>query len=120
MEKVSEWSNAEAKLVLTIESQATYRLEAMISGGAIKEWGLKENGNGPAEQNGILVRLREEIIFECQVPLKVIGAVMGTVLRIRFSVWNDRLPLDALPEEGSIEVQVVPRSSLTALAYAKP
>jgi len=120
MEKVSEWSNAEAKLVLTIESHTTYRLEAMISGGAIKEWALKENGNGPAEQNGILVRMREEIIFECQVPLKMIGAVMGTVLRIRFSVWNDRLPLDALPEEGSIEVQVVPRSSLTALAYAKP
>ena len=120
MEKVSEWSNAEAKLVLTIESHTTYRLEAMISGGAIKEWALKENGYGPAEQNGILVRLREEIIFECQVPLKMIGAVMGTVLRIRFSVWNDRLPLDALPEEGSIEVQVVPRSSLTALAYAKP
>lgn len=118
MEKVSEWSEEEAKLVLTIESNTTYRLETMISGGAIQEWGLKENGS--SQQSGILVRLREEMIFECQIPLKRIGAVMGTVLRIRFSVWNDRLPLDALPEEGSIEVQVAPRSSLTALAYAKP
>ena len=29
------------------------------------------------------------------------------------------LPLSALPEEGSIEIHVVPRSDLT-LAYAKP
>jgi hypothetical protein len=41
-------------------------------------------------------------------------------LLIRFSLWNDRLPLDALPEEGSIEIQVVPRSDLGKLAYAKP
>ncbi len=118
MEKISEWSNTEAKLVLTIESNTAYRLEAVISGGAVKEWDLKENGS--SQQSGILVRLREEMIFECQIPLTMIGAVMGTVLRIRFSVWNDRLPLDALPKEGSIEVQVMPRSSLTALAYAKP
>jgi alpha-amylase/alpha-mannosidase (GH57 family) len=134
MERISEWSTAESKLVLTIESDSpgeriqTYRLEATISGkpggesgiSGIKDWSFRENGNGPAQQGGILLRLREESIFECQVPLKLIGATLGTSLRIRFSLWSDRLPLDALPEEGSIEIQVVPRSDLGALAYAKP
>ena len=132
MEKASEWSTAEAKLVATIESFAEreqkhpYRLEATIAlgltGGSavLQDWGLKENGNGPAQQSGILLRLRDDSIFECQIPLKIIAATLGTLLRIRFSLWNDRLPLDALPEEGSIEIQIVPRSDLGTLAYAKP
>jgi len=137
MEKASEWATAETKLVVTMEAKPdqgenqctdkkhAYRLEAVIAAGpttasAIKDWGLKENGNGPTQQSEILLRFREETIFECQIPLKMIGATMGTLLRIRFSLWNDRLPLDALPEEGSIEIQVVPRNELGTLAYAKP
>jgi hypothetical protein len=41
-------------------------------------------------------------------------------LRIRFSVWRDKLPLDALPQEGAIDVKIVPESALTLLPYAKP
>ena len=67
-----------------------------------------------------IVKLRDDSIFECQIPLKMIVTTLGTLLRIRFSLWSDRLPLDALPEEGSIEIQVVPRSDLGTLAYAKP
>jgi alpha-amylase/alpha-mannosidase (GH57 family) len=131
MEKISEWSPPETKLVLTIESDSlgerihTYRLEATISGepggeGGIKDWGLRENGDGSTQQAGILLRLREGSIFECQIPFKLIAATLGTSLRIRFSLWSDRLPLDALPEEGSIEIQIVPRGDLGTLAYAKP
>src|SRR5437016_817382 len=79
MEKASEWSTPEARLVVTIESSAEreqkhlYRLEAVIAvgltgGSAILQgWGLKENGNGPAQQSGILLRLRNDSIFECQI-----------------------------------------------------
>ena len=42
------------------------------------------------------------------------------MLRVRFSVWREHLPLDALPQEGSIEVRVVPESELSAVPYAKP
>jgi alpha-amylase/alpha-mannosidase (GH57 family) len=129
MEKASEWPSVDTRLVLTIEPQSSqghaYRLEASISGTAIHGWGLKqngskENGNGPVQQTGIQVRLREESIFECRIPLLMLGADPGTILRIRFSLWRDRLPLDALPQEGSIEVHVVPKSDLGSLAYAKP
>ena len=53
-------------------------------------------------------------------PLQVLGASLGTLLRIRFSLWRGQLPLDALPQEGSIELQVVPEDDLGTLAYAKP
>ena len=45
---------------------------------------------------------------------------MGSLLRVRFSLWRDGLPLDALPQEGAIEVRVAPETELSALPYAKP
>ena len=59
-------------------------------------------------------------IFECQMPLKALKASMGSLLRVRFSLWRDGLPLDALPQEGAIEVRVAPETELSALPYAKP
>jgi hypothetical protein len=50
----------------------------------------------------------------------LLGASPGSTLRIRFSLWRDGLPLDALPQEGSIEIRVVPENEMSALPYAKP
>jgi hypothetical protein len=35
-------------------------------------------------------------------------------LRLRFGLWRDRLPLDALPVEGWIELRVAPEEELQA------
>src|SRR5215469_1806098 len=40
-----------------------------------------------------------------------------TRLRLRFSIWQNRLPLDALPQEGWIELQLMSENELAALAY---
>jgi alpha-amylase/alpha-mannosidase (GH57 family) len=130
MEKTSDWSTGETGLVVTIESQpegengsrkpASYRLEAFIAGDGIQRWSFSENGhNGPISE-GVYAGLRREYNFECKIPLRPLGATPGTILRIRFSLWRDRLPLDALPQEGSIEVRAVSAGELDALAYAKP
>jgi hypothetical protein len=39
---------------------------------------------------------------------------------VRFSLWRGQLPLDALPQEGAIEIQIASEDALGALAYAKP
>jgi hypothetical protein len=57
---------------------------------------------------------------EAQIPLQLLNCVTGTLLRVRFTLWRDRLPLDALPQEGSMEVRVLPETELAALPYAKP
>jgi hypothetical protein len=64
--------------------------------------------------------LEIDSIFECQTPLARLNAVMGSLLRVRFSLWRNGLPLDALPQEGAIEVRVAPEIELSALPYAKP
>jgi len=47
---------------------------------------------------------------------KVITPVT-TLLRLRFSLWQNRLPVDALPLEGWIELRLLSEDELTALAF---
>jgi len=35
-------------------------------------------------------------------------------IRLRFSVWQNRLPIDALPVEGWMELQLLPEHDLAA------
>jgi hypothetical protein len=89
-----------------------------ISGGRAHAWGFGQNGNGNDQPQSILVAL--EALFECSIPMALLGARPESALRIRFSLWRDRLPLDALPQDGAIEVRLLPEDELSALAYAKP
>jgi len=120
----AEWATGDTRLVVTIETSGpgsnggqTVRLEADISGGKLRGCKLGENGQQRETES---VRVGIGSIFECQVPLKLLNAAMEARLRIRFSLWRDGLPLDALPQEGAIEVRVAPESELSALPYAKP
>ena len=69
--------------------------------------------------------------FEFRLPLtwllaapldidKVRGAkssdVLTTRLRLRFSVWQNRLPVDALPVEGWIELELLAEEDLLAVS----
>jgi hypothetical protein len=40
-----------------------------------------------------------------------------TLLRLRFSLWQNRLPVDVLPLEGWIELRLLSEDELTALAF---
>jgi hypothetical protein len=35
---------------------------------------------------------------------------------LRFSIWQNKLPVDALPVEGWMELQLLPEEELSALA----
>ncbi len=55
-------------------------------------------------------------ILEFQVPLAELCAAPGSRVRLRLSVWRDRLPVDALPAEGWLELDVVSEEELAARA----
>ena len=125
IEPASEWASPDATLLVAIETVShngrpdlAYRLQAEISGAGIGVVKFGESGHtepAPSE-----VRASMQSIFECQVPLTCLHASEGTTLRVRFSLWRDRLPLDALPQEGAIELRVASESELSALPYARP
>ncbi len=124
-EKLSEWANTDTRLVMTVEpvsgnrAAVVYRLEANISSGRLGGWTFSHNGDGHDAAAASSIAVALESIFECRIPLRLLGADAGTLLGVRFSLWRDRLPLDALPREGFLEVRVLPESELAAVPYAK-
>jgi alpha-amylase/alpha-mannosidase (GH57 family) len=94
-------------------------LEVTVEHGAISSWRLRETDNeaivadsaaGPPE--GFVVSLRRNFGF--QVPLSCFHCVPQSRLRLRVGLWHNRLPLDALPIEGWVELLVVPEEDLEA------
>ena len=130
MEKTSEWAGDDTRFLLAITTrpafedttgrERSYRLEAALAPAGITDWSFSENGNKPQKPDGVTVVLRRESVIECRIPLATLDAHQGTVLGVRFSVRRGQLSLDTLPEDGLIELQVVPQEDLSAVAYAKP
>jgi alpha-amylase/alpha-mannosidase (GH57 family) len=126
LENASKWAMAKTRVVVTVESMpldaalpiTSYRLQSDFEEGVVKKWIFCENGNEKQPSSGLRVEM--DAILECQIPLSDLSAEPGTALRVRFSVWRDQLPLDVLPQEGSIELRVVPETELSALPYARP
>jgi alpha-amylase/alpha-mannosidase (GH57 family) len=121
-EKPAEWASPDTHLTITVEPTAgaantTYRLEVDLSTGRLHGWQFLRDGVAESGE-GISVCL--DSILECQIPLAVLGASDGSLLAIRFALWRDRLPLDALPREGFLDVQVLPEGELIPEPYAKP
>jgi len=129
MANIAEWAGEGATLVLNIEAHRmnncadeaiACKLEVALRELQVKEWVLDDGKTTSNKIDGALFGLRKGMSFECRIPLSAIHAAQGSVLHIRFSLWRDRLPLDALPREGAIELYVVPEDELGAMAYAKP
>lgn len=130
MERTSDWAGKDTRLVVSItvrpgsgdsnSNERAWRLEAALQETSVGDWSLRENGHEPQKPNGSIVALRRESIFECRIPLAALNADRGSLLFVRFSLFRGQLPLDSLPREGSIELQVVAEEDLASVAYAKP
>jgi hypothetical protein len=133
---------ADFEIVVNVESWAsgeprprrTLRLDASASGGKLNEWKVEDGVAGRVlasqaqpDEHAKIALLRN---FEFKVPLSWLLAVPTAVsektpekkfgapvaatskLRLRFSLWQNRLPVDSLPLEGWIELQVVSEGEL--------
>jgi len=118
--------NIEAWCADGSSSEFSLRLDAPATGGRAARWQLFGPGehllaSAEQAQAGIKVVLGRN--FEFQLPLSWLspGARAGEArpakLRLRFSLWQNGLPSDALPVEGWIELQLVSKDELEALAH---
>jgi len=88
--------------------------------------GDSETPLGSSDQASTKAKVVLRRNFEFQLPLSWLasrdiaagdGGPSQAKLRLRFSLWRDRLPIDALPLEGWIELHLLRESDLAALAY---
>ena len=142
LEPPPAWAEGDTRVLVTIEPESSgvlYRLEADISGGRVSSWSFaKQNrnaednaaqdgysqiaipktaGNGSSPDRGIEVAM--DSIFECKMPLDLLEVPAESMLGVRFTVLRDRLPVDALPEQGFIELRVIPEDQMSAVPYAR-
>ena len=107
-------------------------LEAAIEHGAISSWklwdaerdlelaGSDARTSGERSAVSVPVQNADEIKvvlrrnFGFKIPLARMPVAACSSLRLRFGLWRDRLPLDALPLEGWMELPVVTEEELQA------
>jgi alpha-amylase/alpha-mannosidase (GH57 family) len=119
------------EIVVNLESWAekgnrprrAVRLDADVKNGRISRYAISENGQ-PLSNEGILAVLVKN--FEFKLPLNLLYALppqssstaapAASKMRLRFSVWQNGLPVDALPVEGWMELQLLPEDEMIAMA----
>jgi alpha-amylase/alpha-mannosidase (GH57 family) len=134
---LESWANSEAR------ARRTLRLDAKVTDKKIREWKIEgreeatgvseENSNGSAEnaeKNAATAKLALLRNFEFRLPLSWLlakppsGNNTGNLgaapipsankLKLRVSVWLNNLPVDALPLEGWIELELVSEAELAS------
>ena len=105
--------------LVTDSAPASFRLELQVEDRAIKSWRLRPAdsetdiaGSDVPYNNTVRATLYKN--FEFQIPLALLGAGFGQTLRLRFSLWRDHLPVDALPVEGTMELPVTSEDEMSA------
>jgi len=113
------------------------RVDARVEAGKTRSWQVtspdEEQPIATSERACEEVRIALSKNFEFRLPLawllaKPVAAAavsasgkatipVTTLLRLRFSLWQNRLPVDALPLEGWIELRLLSEQDLTALAF---
>lgn len=97
------------------------RLSAEIDK-TVKQWELREidpdrlveNSDGQPRQR-IMVAMTKT--FEFKIALADLGAELGSVIYLRFSLWREGLPIDALPVEGALQLPVVSEEEMQGELY---
>ena len=138
---ITDVPNIDFELVVNLESWSansdapdrSLRLDAIVRNRSIEKWTLADAGSSRClasseAPNHVRIALAKN--FEFAVPMEFLrpaevparGSGSGTGehagrLRLRFSLWQDHLPVDALPLEGWIELQLLSEAYLMSVAY---
>jgi len=129
-------------LVVNVESLTNHstdprrelRLEVTVEARLVNSWKVIESDDGElaaSSKPNEAVRVALARNFEFRVPLAWLFAApldleklrrtesldaLTTRLRLRFSLWKNRLPVDALPVEGWLELELLTEEDLMAIS----
>jgi alpha-amylase/alpha-mannosidase (GH57 family) len=123
---IESWAKDEAR------PRRVLRVEAAVRSNAVYAWNVRvpeedaQIMNSSQEQSDVAMVLARS--FEFKLPLTLLLAIppsspnaradAATIkLRLRFSLWENRLPMDALPVEGWVELQLLSEDELKAHGY---
>jgi alpha-amylase/alpha-mannosidase (GH57 family) len=94
------------------------RLDVSVQNGQIHDWKVSVDENqilATSQDSNSVATLALARNFEFKLLLDWLQAESARKLRLRFSLWRQGLPVDALPLEGWIELQLVSEQELVAM-----
>ncbi len=117
--------NLESWVPAAQQPQRTLRIDVRVVDGEMKSWKVtevnKEQALADSQHSSNETKISFARNFEFKLPLSWFSVRANpdatTKLRLRFSIWQNRLPVDALPLEGWIELQLASEPELAALAF---
>jgi len=108
--------------------QRELKLVAMLDGGRIQSWNVKDGAKELLADSTNAGDARVALVrnFEFRLPLTFLLAAplsgdrhsaeqAAGKVRLRFSMWQNQLPVDALPVEGCIELDLLAEEDLLAV-----
>ncbi len=102
---------------LTVDAQArTVQRWVLTNGEERNQLASFSADSGNSNLNGVEVALDK--ILEMRVPFDLIGAQPGSRIRLRFAIWREHLPVDALPLEGWIDLHALTEDELETNLYS--
>ncbi len=129
---LESWATGEAR------PRRTLRLDAKVENRRLTGWKVEGLEEAESDSSSIGEEIAKAVLgrnFEFRLPLSWLLALPGSAassqtaadgktgaaaigptnrLRLRFSLWQNRLPVDALPVEGWIELELVSEAELGA------
>jgi len=115
--------NVESRTPGSFSTHRELRVDAFMEQRVLRTWSVTNPNSGAqivdsGHSDKSPVQLALKKVFEFRLPLEWLCAPMSSTgqaadhLRVRVSLWHDRLPVDALPVEGWIELQLVSEAEL--------
>ena len=102
-------------------AERALRIDVPVFNGEIKSWKIMQETRllADSQHNNGQIKIALARNFEFKLPLSWLlpNALANAKLRLRFSIWQNRLPVDALPLEGWIELQLLSEQELAASAF---
>ena len=86
----------------------------------VEHWELRESGSEtPVADLGSAGDVRVALIrsLEFQIPCALLRAAKGSAIHMRFSLWGEGLPIDALPLEGAVVIPVITEEEMAGELY---
>ncbi len=101
------------------QTVGNFCLEVELAQEQIVDWTLRDEAKAEiasqSKPGGSEVALGK--ILEIKLRMALLGAEQGHTFNLRFVLYRDHMPIDALPQEGSVEIQVAPEDVLIEIAY---
>ena len=114
------------------------RFELTLLDGKLKDWNVcadgpaklaetTSQGSQDAASNGMVLASENEPsgveaalarILELKLPLSMLGGTPGQTINLRFTLWRQGLPLDALPVDGSMDLEIASEEKLADNIYS--